>query len=118
MCTPETSTAIANYLHTSVHAVTSNSLQPQGTRQASLFVGFSRQEYWSVLPCPTPGDLPNPGIEPPSPVFPALAGRCFTIKPHLGSPYISIPKKKINMEKKKELSYVPPKFLPIFLKLS
>ena len=31
--------------------------------QASLFVGFSRQEYWSALPCPPPGDLPNPGIE-------------------------------------------------------
>ena len=32
--------------------------------QASLFVGFSRQEYWSRLPFPSPGDLPNPGIEP------------------------------------------------------
>ena len=34
------------------------------TRQASLFMGFSRQEYWSELPCPPPGDLPDPGIEP------------------------------------------------------
>ena len=32
--------------------------------QAPLFMGFSRQEYWSGLPCPFPGDLPNPGIEP------------------------------------------------------
>ena len=32
--------------------------------QASLFMGFSRQEYWSELPCPPPGDLPDPGIEP------------------------------------------------------
>ena len=32
--------------------------------QASLYMGFSRQEYWSGSPCPPPGDLPNPGIEP------------------------------------------------------
>ena len=35
-------------------------------RQAPLSMGFSRQEYWSSLPCPPPGDLPNPGIEPTS----------------------------------------------------
>ena len=33
-------------------------------RQAPLSMGFSRQEYWSGLPCSSPGDLPNPGIEP------------------------------------------------------
>ena len=43
--------------------------------QAPLSVGFSRQEYRSGLPCPTPGDLPDPGIEPRSP---ALAGGFFT----------------------------------------
>ena len=32
--------------------------------QAPLSMGFSRQEHWSGLPCPPPGDLPNPGIEP------------------------------------------------------
>ena len=32
--------------------------------QAALSMGFSRQEYWSGLPCPSLGDLPNPGIEP------------------------------------------------------
>ena len=32
--------------------------------QAPLSMGFSRQEYWSGLPLPSPGDLPNPGIEP------------------------------------------------------
>jgi len=32
---------------------------------------FSRQEYWSGLPCPPPGDLPNPGIEPINPALPA-----------------------------------------------
>ena len=42
-------------------------------------MGFSRQEYWSGLPCPPPGDLPNPGIEPVSLTSPALAGRFFTI---------------------------------------
>ena len=39
--------------------------------------GFPRQEYWSGLPCPSPGDLPNPGIEPVSLTSPALAGRFF-----------------------------------------
>ena len=43
--------------------------------QAPLPMGFSRQEYWSGLPCPPPGDLPNPGIEPASLMSPALAGR-------------------------------------------
>ena len=46
--------------------------------QAPLFMGFSRQEYGSGLPFPTPGDLPNPGIEPASLATPALAGGFFT----------------------------------------
>ena len=46
--------------------------------QAPLSIGFSRQEYRSGLPCPPPGDLPNPGIEPKSLVCPALAGEFFT----------------------------------------
>ena len=41
-------------------------------------MGFSRQESWSELPFPSPGDLPNPGIEPASP---AWAGRFFTTEP-------------------------------------
>ena len=49
--------------------------------QAPLSTGFSRQEYWSCLPFPTPGDLPDPGIEPASLVSPALAGRSFTTEP-------------------------------------
>ena len=40
--------------------------------------GFSRQEYWSGLPGPTPGDLPNPGIEPASLMYPVFAGGFFT----------------------------------------
>ena len=39
--------------------------------QAPPFMGFSRQEYWSGLPFPSPGDLPNSGIEPGSPTFQA-----------------------------------------------
>ena len=46
--------------------------------QAPLSMEFSRQEYWSGLPCLPPGDLPNPEIEPTSPVSPALAGGFFT----------------------------------------
>ena len=48
--------------------------------QTPLSVGFSRHEYWSGLPCPPPGDLPDPGIESTSLMFPALAGRSFTIR--------------------------------------
>ena len=40
-------------------------------RQAPLSTGFSRQEYWSWLPFPSPGDLHNPGIEPKSPALQA-----------------------------------------------
>ena len=42
--------------------------------QVPLSIEFSRQEYWSGLPFHTPGDLPDPGIEPGSPVSPAFAG--------------------------------------------
>ena len=46
--------------------------------QALLSMEFSRQEYRSGLPFPTPGDLPNSGIEPKSPASPALGRRFFT----------------------------------------
>ena len=46
--------------------------------QTPLPVEFSRQEYWSGLPCPPPGDLSNPGIEPTSLGSPVLTGRYFT----------------------------------------
>ena len=42
-------------------------------QQAPLSMGFSRQEYWSGLPFPSPGDLPDPGIEPRSPALQADA---------------------------------------------
>ena len=44
-------------------------------------MGLSRQEYWSGLPFPLPGDLPDAGIEPVSLASPVLAGRFFTIEP-------------------------------------
>ena len=47
-------------------------------RQAPLPLEFSRQGYWNGLPFPTPGDLPHPGMEPPSPASPTLAGGFFT----------------------------------------
>ena len=48
--------------------------------QAPLSTGFSRQEYWSGLPCPPPGDLPNPGIESPC-LVPHLTGSDFSFSP-------------------------------------
>ena len=62
----------------------SDSLHPYGLYvacQAPLSMGFSRQEYWTGFPCPPPGDLPNPGIEPRSLMSPALVGRFFTTSP-------------------------------------
>ena len=48
-------------------------------RQVPLPMGFSRQEDWSEVPFPTPGDLPVPGMEPLSLVSPALAATFFTM---------------------------------------
>ena len=53
--------------------------------QAPLSMGFSRQEYWSGLPFPTPGDLPDIGIELASPVSPALQVDSLPAEP-LGKP--------------------------------
>ena len=52
-----------------------------GTHQVLLSMGFSRQEYWSGLPCPPPGGLPDLGIEPIYLLSPAMAGRFFTQVP-------------------------------------
>ena len=52
--------------------------------QAPLSMGFSRREYWSELPCPPPGDLPDPGIEPRSP---ALQAESLLLS-HWGSPCV------------------------------
>ena len=63
-----------------VASVVSDSLRPLWTvaHQAPLSMEFSRQEYWSGVPCPPPGDLLDPGIEPASHTSPALAGGFFT----------------------------------------
>ena len=49
--------------------------------QTPLSMRFPRQEYWSGLPFPYPGDLPDPGIKPISPVAPTLPGGFFTTEP-------------------------------------
>ena len=56
--------------------------------QAPLSMAFSRQEYWHELPGPPPGDLLNPGIEPLSLMFPALASGFFTTSTTWEVPYI------------------------------
>ena len=53
--------------------------------RAPLSMGFSRQEYWSGLPCPPPGDLPDPGIKPTSPMVPSLQAASLLLS-HWGSP--------------------------------
>ena len=60
-------------------SVVSDSLGPPWTAAppAPLAMGFPRQEYWSGPPCPPPGDLPDPGMEPMPLASPALAGRFF-----------------------------------------
>ena len=58
--------------------------------QAPLSMGFSRQEYWSELPFPPAGDLPDPRIEPESLMSPALAGRFFILVRPQKPPYICV----------------------------
>ena len=64
------------------YCVISNSCSPMDcSPQGSSVLGFSRQEYWSGLSFPPPGDLPDPGIEPVASASPALAGGLFTTVP-------------------------------------
>ena len=84
--------------------------------QASLSLGFSRQEYWSGLPFPFPGSLPDPGIKPKSPGSPALAGGFITIEPpwkpvlhsvlEIDSAEMEFPS-QLKILKKKELTMLP-----------
>ena len=62
-------------------SVTPWTVGSEGAHQAPLSMEFSRQEYWSGLPCPPLGDLPDLGIEPKSPASRTLAGGCFTTMP-------------------------------------
>jgi len=61
-------------------------------------MGFSRQDYWSGLPFPTPGDLPDSGSELTSPAAPALASKFFT----------TVPPQKPNQEKEDDYIYRNP----------
>ena len=75
-------------------SVVSDSLPPWTVApQVPLSMGFPRQKHWSVLPFSSPGDLPNPGIEPGSP---ALAGEFFVIepprKPKFGTYFLNLSK--------------------------
>ena len=64
------------------HLVVSDSVTPfAATCQAPLSMGFSRQEYWNGLPFPPPGDHPNSGIKPESPVSPALQADSLPTEP-------------------------------------
>ena len=79
----------------------SNSLQPYGLYPARLLsMGFSRQEYWSRLPCPPPEDLTDPGMETTSLRSPALAGGFFTTNATWEAP-LSI----LRRENKEHFSY-------------
>ena len=62
------------------------------SRQVPLSVRFSKQEYWSGLPFPNPGDGPDPGIELLSPVSPALADEFFTTSITWEVPSVKSPK--------------------------
>ena len=66
--------------------------------QAPLSMGFFRQEYWSGLPCPPPGDLLHPRIEPESPVAPALWADSLPLVPP-GKPQSNYTPVEINTEK-------------------
>ena len=74
----------------------SDSLQPHG--QAPLFMGFPRREYWGGLPCPSQGDLPDPGIKYASPAAPALQADSLPLS-HLGSPTISSINQMLNINR-------------------
>ena len=66
-------------------------MDPFATHQAPLSIGFSRQKYWSGLPHPASGDLPDPGIKPMSLTSPALAGGYFTTSTTWEEPYSMMP---------------------------
>ena len=71
--------------------------------QAPLSVGFPRQEYWSGLPCPSQGDLPDPGIEY---VSRTLAGRCYTTESP-GEPMLSTTSLYFHVSSLLSLSFSP-----------
>ena len=62
--------------------------------QALLSMGFSRQEHWSGLPCPSPGDLPDPGIEPISLISSTFGGGSFSPRATWEAKSVSVPEFK------------------------
>ena len=74
-----------------VHSIVSDSFAIPWTvvHQAPLSIGLPRQEYWSGLPSPSPGDLPDPGIEPVSLASPASAGGSFTTRATWDAPQLT-----------------------------
>ena len=79
------------------HSVMPGSLRPHGLQPSGSnpSMGFPRQEYWSGLPVPSPGDLPDPGIEP---AALALSGGFFTTEPP-GKPTLAIIELQIRITK-------------------
>ena len=84
--------------------------------QASLSMEFSKQEYWSRLPFPSPRDLPDPGIEPTSPTSPTLAGGFFTTEPPKKPLLVPYSDSNSGFQEPEEMDsenpYLPPKFIP------
>ena len=102
--------------------VMSDSLQIHGLQPTRFLYpwGFSRQEYWSGLQFPSPGDLPNPGIEPQSLTSPALAGRFFTTSATLW-PQARLhwrpKKKKLYLKKQSLINLITLKLKYMFMKM-
>ena len=85
-------------------------------RQTPPSMGCSRQEWWSGLLCPSPGDLPNPGINPMSPRSPALAGGFFTTTATWESPKLPYLNLKSYQYSLKTQGCIP-SFIDVFNKL-
>ena len=76
--------------------------------QAPPSMGFSRQEYWSGLPCPPSGDLPDPGIKPAFFTSPALAGGFFTTSATWEAHYFTTISLKTNPSQYFRLHFISP----------
>ena len=79
-------------------------------RQAALSLGFSKQEYWSGLPLPSPGDRPNPGTEPAPLLSPTLAGGFFTTSATQEAPILQAESKVLPSEGDKSTSPLSAQF--------
>ena len=91
------------------HLVVSDSLQLYAlpaARQVPLSIGFSRQEYWSRLPCPLPRDLPDPGVKLTSPTSSALASEFFTTDATWKALYIKYSETKGNKKQLYGYGYI------------